>query len=40
MYPRLAEWRETRRRVDPEGVLQSDLTRRLGLLEEPAGAMS
>ena len=31
MYPRLAEWQETRRRVDPDGVLQSDLARRLRL---------
>ena len=33
MYPRLEEWREVRLRVDPDGVLQSDLARRLGLLE-------
>jgi len=39
MYPRLDEWREARRRVDPGGILQSDLARRLGLLEEPDGAM-
>jgi decaprenylphospho-beta-D-ribofuranose 2-oxidase len=31
MYPRLAEWQEVRRRVDPDGVLQSDLARRLCL---------
>jgi len=31
MYPRLAEWQAVRRRVDPAGVLQSDLARRLGL---------
>ena len=33
MYPRLDEWNEVRRRVDPQGVLVSDLSRRLGLTE-------
>lgn len=36
MYPRLDEWKATRRRVDPEGVLRSDLARRLGLVDEGA----
>lgn len=31
MYPRLAEWRAARDRVDPGHVMQSDLARRLGL---------
>jgi decaprenylphospho-beta-D-ribofuranose 2-oxidase len=31
MYPRLDEWNEVRRRVDPEGVLASDMSRRLRL---------
>ena len=30
-YPRLAEWQQVRRRVDPEQVWQSDLSRRLRL---------
>ena len=31
-YPRLAEWQAIRDRVDPDGVWQSDLGRRLGLI--------
>ncbi|MDQ1504473.1 MAG: decaprenylphospho-beta-D-ribofuranose 2-oxidase [Actinomycetota bacterium] len=31
MYPRLDEWRAVQRRVDPDGVLRSDLARRLHL---------
>jgi decaprenylphospho-beta-D-ribofuranose 2-oxidase len=31
MYPRLAQWKAVRDRVDPQGVMQSDLGRRLGL---------
>ncbi len=31
MYPRLGEFSAVRRRVDPDGVLRSDLSRRLGL---------
>ncbi|MCU1397246.1 MAG: putative decaprenylphosphoryl-beta-D-ribose oxidase [Acidimicrobiales bacterium] len=31
-YPRLAEWQAVRDSVDPDGVWQSDLGRRLGLL--------
>jgi decaprenylphospho-beta-D-ribofuranose 2-oxidase len=32
MYPRLAEWRKIRERLDPEGRMRSDLARRLGLV--------
>ena len=35
MYPRLDEWRAVCDRVDPDGVLQSDLDRRLGLRRPP-----
>jgi decaprenylphospho-beta-D-ribofuranose 2-oxidase len=35
MYPRLAQWKAVRDRVDPGGLMQSDLGRRLGLC--PAG---
>jgi decaprenylphospho-beta-D-ribofuranose 2-oxidase len=31
MYPGLPEWRKVRERVDPRGVMRSDLARRLGL---------
>ena len=31
MYPRMGEFTETLRRIDPDGILQSDLTRRLGM---------
>jgi decaprenylphospho-beta-D-ribofuranose 2-oxidase len=31
MYPRLAEFRKLRAEFDPDGILASDLSRRLGL---------
>lgn len=40
MYPRTAEFRATKNRVDPDGLLRSDLGRRLGLCDDlarPAG---
>jgi decaprenylphospho-beta-D-ribofuranose 2-oxidase len=33
MYPRLDEWRAHRQGIDPEGVLRSDLARRLRLVD-------
>jgi len=38
MYPRLAAWRAVRDRVDPTGVLVSDLARRLGVVRPPSAA--
>ncbi len=38
MYPRLGEWRAVKERVDPDGVLRSDLGRRLGLSPDPPTA--
>jgi decaprenylphospho-beta-D-ribofuranose 2-oxidase len=32
MYPRLGEWQEVQRRMDPLGLMRSDLSRRLGLI--------
>jgi decaprenylphospho-beta-D-ribofuranose 2-oxidase len=40
MYPRLDEWRAVRNRLDPDGLLCSDLARRLHMLapEKPRRA--
>ena len=35
MYPRLAEFRAAKRRLDPDGRFSSDQSRRLGLVEAP-----
>jgi decaprenylphospho-beta-D-ribofuranose 2-oxidase len=40
MYPRVDEWLAVRARVDPDGVLQSDLGRRLGLCADPRAAIT
>jgi decaprenylphospho-beta-D-ribofuranose 2-oxidase len=32
MYPRIDEWREIRRKIDPDGRFQSDMSRRLDLV--------
>jgi decaprenylphospho-beta-D-ribofuranose 2-oxidase len=32
MYPELDRWREIRARLDPDGVMRSDLARRLQLI--------
>ena len=40
MYPHLDRWRETKAAVDPDGVLTSDLGRRLGLVAAPHRALA
>jgi decaprenylphospho-beta-D-ribofuranose 2-oxidase len=39
-YPRLDAWKAVQHRVDPTGVWQSDMSRRLGLTESPTKAAS
>ncbi len=39
MYPELGSWRRVREQVDPSGVLQSDLGRRLGL-DDPSSPVA
>ena len=38
MYPGLSRWRAARAGVDPQGVMRSDLSRRLGLVSEGSAA--
>lgn len=38
MYPELGSWLRVRERVDPAGVLRSDLGRRLGLFDPPVAS--
>ncbi len=35
MYKRIDEWREARAKLDPEGIFESDMSRRLSLKERP-----
>ena len=40
MYPRMGKWKAIRARLDPEGMLASDLSRRLGLTGPGPGLRS